>query len=81
MCDNVMEWRGVTRNPLDPAKVLAGTLNDAELESVLIIGRRRGGGLYVATSDPRPENMLMLVRVADQMLARTLEDVMDGDDG
>ena len=78
MCDNMMEWTGETRHPIDPRKVLRGA-DKEDLKDALVIGVRGNGSLFIAASNPDPHQMLSKIKVVEMMIVRTLEEMFDGD--
>lgn len=60
--DKVVDFRGSTRLPLDPDRVLEGAKE--QLETVVIIGYTKEGELYFASSEPSGPEVLWLFELA-----------------
>ena len=75
MTDNVINLPIGIRLPsttlLDtpPERVLKGAA-DADLESLIIVGRQKGGGLYFASTSPEAASVLWDLEVAKGVLMK-----------
>jgi hypothetical protein len=68
----IVEFGGVTRLPSDPARVLARAA-DEEFESVVVVGFRKDGSEFFASSEADGGNVLWLLERAKLKLVSVPE--------
>jgi hypothetical protein len=73
---NVINFRGITRLPLDPARVI-GAAVEVEFERVMIIGLTKDGQEYFAASDPDGGCALWDMERARYFLMKIADDADD----
>jgi hypothetical protein len=72
---NVEQWDGVTSNSIDPVAILAGAHN-AGLESVVVVGMRKDGTEYFASSEADAAESMFYLQRGIYKLNR----IVDGDE-
>ena len=71
--DNILKFRGITTLDIEPDKILNGAL-DENLESAVVLGYGKDGGLYFATSIGDEAHVLLLLEKSKRVLLETDED-------
>ena len=71
--DNIVKFPGTTMFGIEPDEVLNGAL-DASLESAVVLGYGKDGGLYFATSIGDEAQILLLLEKSKRVLLDMVED-------